>query len=382
LRVSDCHNVEDFRRLAKRRLPGPVFDYIDGGADDETTLRRNVSAYGDCDLVPNVLAGVAEVDMSVEVLGRRIAMPLMLSPTAMQRLFHWEGERAVGRAVAPFDTFFGISTIGTVSIEEIGRTVVTPKLFQLYVHRDDGLNRALIERCKAAGFDAVALTVDTIVGGNRERDLRSGFTTPPKWTPRALLSFAAHPRWTLAYLLRERFALANLKDYVTHGSSVAMSVKDYIDTMFDPAMDWRAAERIRADWGGPFALKGVMSVADARRAVEIGATAIYVSNHGGRQLDGGRAPFDQIAEIADAVGGEIEIVCDGGIRRGSHVLKALAAGATACSGGRLYLYALAAGGEAGVARALALLRAEIARGMKLMGVTRLDQLSREQLRWR
>ena len=170
MRVSDCHNVEDFRRLAKRRLPGPVFDYIDGGADDETTLRRNVSAYGDCDLVPNVLAGVAEVDMSVEVLGRRIAMPLMLSPTAMQRLFHWEGERAVGRAVAPFDTFFGISTIGTVSIEEIGRTVVTPKLFQLYVHRDDGLNRALVERCKAAGFDAVALTVDTIVGGNRERD--------------------------------------------------------------------------------------------------------------------------------------------------------------------------------------------------------------------
>ena len=382
MRVSDCHNVEDFRRLARRRLPRPVFDYIDGGADDETTLRRNVSAFDDCDLVPNVLAGVAEIDMSVELLGRRIAMPLMLSPTAMQRLFHWEGERAVARAVQPFGTYFGISTIGTVSIEEIGRTVSTPKLFQLYVHRDDGLNRALIERCKAAGFDAVALTVDTIVGGNRERDLRSGFTTPPRWTPRSLLSFAAHPRWTLDYLLRERFALANLRDHVTHGSSVAMSVKDYIDTMFDPAMDWRAAERIRADWGGPFALKGVMSVADAKRAVGIGATAIYVSNHGGRQLDGGRAPFDQIAEIADAVGGEIEIVCDGGIRRGSHVLKALAAGATACSGGRLYLYALAAGGEAGVARALALLRAEIERGMKLMGVTRLDQLTREQLRWR
>ncbi|HKX91434.1 MAG TPA: alpha-hydroxy acid oxidase, partial [Sphingomicrobium sp.] len=220
MRVSDCHNVEDFRRLAKRRLPRPVFDYIDGGADDETTLRRNVAAYDDCDLVPNVLAGVAEVDMAVELLGRRIAMPLMLSPTAMQRLFHWEGERAVARAVEPFGTYFGISTIGTVSIEEIGRTVATPKLFQLYVHRDDGLNRALIERCKAAGFDAIALTVDTIVGGNRERDLRSGFTTPPKWTPRALMSFAAHPRWTLDYLLRERFALANLRDHVTHGSSV------------------------------------------------------------------------------------------------------------------------------------------------------------------
>lgn len=382
MRLRDCHNVADFRALARRRLPRPVFDYIDGGADDELTLRRNVSAFDDCDLVPNVLAGVADIDMSVEVLGRRIAMPLMLSPTAMQRLFHHDGERAVGRAVEKFDTYFGISTIGTVSIEEIGRTVATPKLFQLYVHRDHGLNRALVQRCKEAGFDAVALTVDTIVGGNRERDLRSGFTTPPRWTPRSLLSFAAHPRWTLNYLTREDFALANLKDYVPQGSSVAMSVADYIDTMFDPAMDWKAAEAIRADWGGPFALKGIMSVADARRAVEIGATAIYVSNHGGRQLDGSRAPFDQLAEIANAVGGEIEIICDGGIRRGTHVLKALSAGATACSGGRLYLYALAAGGEAGVARVLALLRAEIARDMKLMGVTSLDQLSRDNLRWR
>lgn len=382
MRLSDCHQIDDFRRLAKKRLPRPVFDYIDGGADDEVTLRRNGAAFDDCDLVPNVLAGVAEIDMSVTVLGRRIAMPLMLSPTAMQRLFHWEGERAVARAVAPFDTFFGISTVGTVSIEEIGAGFAGPKLFQLYVHRDQGLNRALVERCKAAGFDAIALTVDTIVGGNRERDLRSGFTTPPRWTPRALLSFAAHPRWTLNYLMRERFALANLRDYVTGGSSVAMNVAHYIDSMFDPAMDWAAAERIRADWGGPFALKGVMSVADAKRAIEIGATAIYVSNHGGRQLDGSRAPFDQIAEIRDAVGDSLEIICDGGIRRGTHVLKALSAGATACSGGRFYLYPLAAGGEAGVARALGRLRDEIARDMKLMGVTRLDQLGPANLRWR
>ncbi|SMF62559.1 alpha-hydroxy acid oxidase [Allosphingosinicella indica] len=382
MHVRDCHNVEDFRALAKRRLPGPVFDYIDGGADDEVTLRRSAAAYDDCDLVPGVLAGVADIDMSVEVLGKRIAMPVMLSPTAMQRLFHWEGERAVGRAVEKFGTYFGISTIGTVSIEEIGRTVSTPKLFQLYVHRDAGLNRALVQRCKEAGFDAIALTVDTIVGGNRERDLRSGFTTPPRWTPRSLLSFAAHPGWTLNYLRREPFALANIKDYVTHGSSVAMGVADYINRMFDPAMDWKTAEAIRADWGGPFALKGIMSVADAKRAIDIGATAIYVSNHGGRQLDGSRAPFDQLAEIVDAVGGRIEVICDGGIRRGSHVLKALSVGATACSGGRLYLYALAAGGQAGVECALAKLRAEIDRGMRLMGVTRLDQLNRSNLRWR
>lgn len=380
--LKHCHNIEDFRWLAKRRLPGPVFDYIDGGADDEITLRRSTAAFDDCDLVPGVLAGVADIDMSVTVMGRRIDMPLMLSPTAMQRLFHWEGERAVGRAVEKFGTYFGISTIATVSMEEIGRTISTPKLFQLYVHRDPGLNRALVQRCKEAGFDAIALTVDSIVGGNRERDLRSGFTTPPRWTPRALLSFAAHPGWTLDYLRHEKFALANLTDYVTGGSSVAMGVADYMSSMFDPAMDWKAAEAIRADWGGPFALKGVMSVADARRAVEIGATAIYVSNHGGRQLDGSRAPFDQLAEIVDAVGDKLEVICDGGIRRGSHVLKALSVGATACSGGRLYLYALAAAGQPGVERALGKMRDEIARGMRLMGVTRIDQLGRDNLRWR
>lgn len=380
--LKHCHNVEDFRRLAKGRLPGPVFDYIDGGADDEITLKRSTAAFDDCDLVPGVLAGVADIDMSVTVMGRKIDMPLMLSPTAMQRLFHWEGERAVGRAVEKFGTYFGISTIGTVGIEEIGRTVSTPKLFQLYVHRDPGLNRALLQRCKDAGFDAIALTVDTIVGGNRERDLRSGFTTPPRWTPRALMSFAAHPGWTFDYLLRERFSLPNVKDYIREGSSVAMGVAEYINTMFDPSMDWKAAEAIRAEWGGPFALKGVMSVADARRAVEIGASAIYVSNHGGRQMDGSRAPFDQLAEIVDAVGDKLEVICDGGIRRGSHVLKALSVGATACSGGRLYLYALAAAGQAGVERSLGKLRDEIARGMRLMGVTRVDQLNRENLRWR
>ncbi len=382
MRVGDCHNVEDFRRLARRRLPGPVFHYIDGGADDEVTCRRNVTSFDDCDLVPNVLAGVETIDMSTKVLGRRIDMPLMLSPTAMQRLFHWQGERAVARAVEKFGTYFGISTIGTVSIEEIGRTVSTPKLFQLYVHRDSGLNRALVQRCREAGFDALALTVDTIVSGNRERDLRTGFTTPPRLTARSALSFAAHPRWTLDYLLREPFALENLKDRVAEGTNVATGVAEYINTMLDPGMDWKAAEAIRADWGGPFALKGIMSVEDARRAIDIGATAIFVSNHGGRQLDGCRAPFDQLAEIVDAVGDRIEVICEGGIRRGSHVLKALSVGARACAGGRLYLYALAAAGQPGVERVLGKLRAEIERGMKLMGVTEIGQLGRANLRWR
>ena len=382
MRLTDCHNVEDFRHLAEARLPGPIFHYIDGAADDEVTKARNTAAFEQCDLVPNVLAGVETIDMSTTLMGKRIAMPLFLSPTALQRLFHWQGERAVGAAAQKFDTWFGISSLATVSIEEVGRTIASPKLFQLYVHKDKGLNRSMIERCKAAKFDAIALTVDTIVGGNRERCLRTGFASPPRLTPGSAISFATHPRWTLDYLFREKFELSNLKDHVSEGTNVALSVADYFNTMLDQSMDWAAAEKIRADWGGQFCLKGIMSVADAKRAVDIGATAIMVSNHGGRQLDGSRAPFDQLAEIVDAVGDRLDVICDGGVRRGSHVLKALSVGAKACSGGRLYLYALAAAGQPGVERILGSLRAEIERDMKLMGVRSVNGLGRDNLRWR
>lgn len=382
MRITDCHNVNDFRSLAKKRLPFPIFDYIDGAADDEVTRRRNTAAYESCDLVPNVLAGVEEIDMSVTVMGQKLAMPLFLSPTALQRLFHWQGERAVARAAEKYGTFFGISSLATVSIEEIGHSISTPKMFQFYVHKDKGLNRSMIERCKAARFDALTLTVDTIVGGNRERCLRSGFTSPPKITPTSFASYAAKPAWGLNYMFREKFELSNLKDHVGEGTNVALSVADYFNTMLDQSLDWAMAEEIRKDWGGEFCLKGIMSVEDAKRAADIGATAIMVSNHGGRQLDGSRAPFDQLAEICDAVGDRLDVICDGGITRGSHVLKALSVGAKACSGGRLYLYALAAAGQAGVERILGLLQTEIERDMKLMGVTSVDQLSRDNLRWR
>jgi L-lactate dehydrogenase (cytochrome) len=381
LRLSDCHNVYDFRRLAKRRLPSPVYHYIDGAADDEITKGRNTSAFDDCDLVPNILAGTDTIDMSVTVMGQKIAMPLMFSPTALQRLFHWQGERAVAATAETFNTWFGISSLATVSIEEIGQ-IKTPKLFQLYVHKDKGLNRSMIQRCKDAKFDAIALTVDVATSGNRERCQRTGFTSPPRFTPSSVLSYATHPAWVFNYLFREKFALPNLQTHVDAGTNVALSVADYFNTMLDETMDWKMAEEIAKDWGGQFALKGVMSVADAKRAIDIGATAIYVSNHGGRQLDGSRAPFDQIAEIADAVGGKIDIICDGGIRRGTHVLKALASGATACSGGRLYLYALAAAGEAGVQRIAGKLRDEIERDMRLMGVRSVSELNASMLRWR
>ncbi len=381
-RLADCHNVEDMRALARRRLPGPIFHYIDGAADDEITYRRNTEAFETCDLVPNVLAGVDRVDLSTTVMGQKLAMPLFCSPTALQRLFHHDGERAVARAAEKFGVMFGVSSLGTVSLAEIGALTSTPKMFQFYFHKDRGLNDAMVARAKEAKFDVLALTVDTITGGNRERDLRTGFTSPPRLTLKSLASFAAHPAWAFSYLTHDRFELVELKSHVREGSNVAVSVGDYFSTMLDQTMSWKDAEDLRAKWGGPFCLKGVMSVEDARRAADIGADAIMVSNHGGRQLDGARAPFDQIAEIADAVGGRIDIVLDGGVRRGTHVLKAIAAGATACSGGRLYLYALAAAGQAGVERALLNLRTEIERDMKLMGVTNISALTRDMLRWR
>lgn len=382
MRLSDCHNIDDFRKLAKARLPWPVFDYIDGAADDELTKARNTSAFDNVDLVPDVLAGVGHIDTSCTIMGRKSALPLMLSPTALQRAFHRDGERAVALAAEKFGLWFGISSLATHSIEEISGLTSGPKLFQLYVHKDKGLNASMIERCQESGFDALALTVDTIVSGKRERCLRSGFTTPPRFSASSLWSYATRPYWTLNYIFSPKFRLPNLDGHVQEGTGKAVSIQDYFNTMLDTNMDWDTAARIRQDWGGTFCLKGIMSAADARRAVEIGADAIMISNHGGRQLDGSRAPFDQLQEIVDAVGGEIEIICDGGVRRGTHVLKSIAMGATAASGGRLYLYALAAAGQEGVERALAILQDEIERGMRLMGVTHVEELTRDRLRWR
>ena len=373
MRLKNCYKTEDFRKLAKRRLPSPIFHYIDGGADDEVTLRRNSDAFDACDLVPNVLAGVDSVDLSTEVLGQRLDFPLFMSPTAMQRLFHHDGERALAKAAENLGTMFSVSTIGTRSIEELG-AFAAAKLFQIYVHNDPALTTDLIARCKAAKFDALALTVDAIVAGNRERDYISGMTTPPKLTAKSLLSFALHPEWSLNYLFREKFDLPNVSKFIKAGSNVQYSIVDYIDTQLKRSISWDDAAQMIEEWGGPFAIKGIMSVDDARRSVDAGASAIMVSNHGGRQLDGSRSPFDQLDAIVDAVGGQIEIILDGGVRRGSHVLKALAKGATACSGGRMYLYALAGAGSAGVERAMSLLKAEIERDMILMGCRSISEL--------
>ena len=382
MNLGQCHNFSDFRALAKKKLPIPIFNYIEGAADDEVTYRRNSQSFNDVDLVPNVLAGVEKVDMSTEIMGQKLSMPFYCAPTALQRLFHHEGERAVAKAASSYGTMFGVSSLATVTVEDIAQISSGPKMFQFYFHKDRGLNDALLERAKAANFNVLALTVDTITGGNRERDLRTGFTSPPKLTLDSLLSFALHPMWAWNFFTKEKFDMPHLSGHVTEGTNLAVSVGEYFSTMLDQSMNWSDAEKLCQQWNGQFALKGIMSVEDAKRAVEIGCTGIMVSNHGGRQLDGSRAPFDQLAEICDAVGDQIDVVCEGGIQRGTHILKALSVGAKCCSIGRYYLYALAAAGQAGVERALNQLAVEVERDMKLMGVTKVDQLRRSNIRFR
>ena len=382
MNLKDCHNVEDFRKLAKKKLPSPIFHYIDGGSDDEVTLRRNTESFNKCDLVPNVLADVSNIDLSTTVLGRKIAFPLFLAATAMHKLYHHHGERATAKAAEKMDTMFGISTMATTSIEEIGKLTNGPKLFQLYIHKDRGLTDNLIERCKKAGFNSMCLTVDTVVAGNRERDHRTGFSTPPRLTLGSLLSFAMHPQWSLNYLFGSKFKLENIIHMTGKGSSIDKSIIDYINEQFDPSMNWKDAEYCVKKWGGPFALKGVMSVEDAKRAIDIGCSAVMISNHGGRQLDGSRAPFDQLSEIVDAVGDKIEVILDGGVRRGTHVLKALALGAKACSFGKGYLFALGAAGQIGVESILQKMKAEINRDMILMGCKSVKELNRSKVVFR
>ena len=345
-------------------------------------MERNTDSFDDCDLIPNVLANVGEPDLSTTIFGKKINLPVFLSPTAMQRLYHHEGDTASARAAEKFGTFYSMSSMANTSIEEISNISSGPKLFQLYVHKDKSITDDLIERSKRAGFDGMCLTVDTLVAGNRERDHRTGFTTPPKLTLQSLMSFAFHPKWVFDYLTHEKFELSNVSKKTDKGTNITTSVIQYVNEQYDPSMNWKDAEYIVKKWDGPFALKGVMSVEDARRAIDIGCTAIMISNHGGRQLDGSRSPFDQLKAISDAVGDKLEIILDGGVRRGTHVLKALAAGAKACSFGRMFLFGLSVGGQQGVEKVLQNLHDEINRNMILMGCKNLSELNSSKLIYR
>jgi len=378
-RLDKALNIEDLRKMARKTLPAPLFNYIDGGSDDESNVCGNTHAFDTAKLIPEYLVDVAKIDLSIRVLGRDISMPLFLAPTGMSRLFHHDGETAASKAAAAAGTYYSLSTVGATTIEDVAAACDGPKCFQLYVMKDRSLTREFIQRCKDANFDSLVLTVDIPVAGNRERELRYGFTMPPKLNLAGIIGFAAKPTWVYRALTHPRPKLANVAHRIPEGSSKSTSLMEYIAKQFDPSVTWNDMEFMLSEWGGPFAIKGILSPADARKAVDVGVSAIIVSNHGGRQLDGALSAFEALGPIVDEVGGECEIICDGGIRRGTHVLKALARGATACSMGRPYLFGLAAGGQAGVAKALALLRNEIETDMGLLGCRNISEISSKHL---
>jgi len=378
-RLDKALNIEDLRKIARRKLPKPLFNYIDGGADDESNVCGNTHAYDAAKLVPEYLVDVAHIDTSTRVLGRDISMPLFIGPTGMTRLFHPDGETAVSKAAADAGTYYMLSTVGATSIEDVAEACNGPKCFQIYVMKDRGLTREFIQRCKDSNYDSLMLTVDIPVAGYRERELRYGFTLPPKLNLAGVIGFAAKPGWVYRALTHPKATLANVSHKIPEGSSESTSLMEYIRDQFDSSVTWDDLAWMIEEWGGPFVVKGILSPADARRAVDTGVTAISVSNHGGRQLDGTLSAYEALGPIIDEVGGECEIICDGGIRRGTHVMKALARGATACSIGRPYLYGLAAGGQPGVAKALELLKDEIERAMALLGCRSVAEISRKHI---
>ena len=374
-----ARNIADMEARARRRLPAPIWHYLQGGADDEWTFARNSDAFDQVALVPRVLADVSAVDASAPLMGERHSLPLMLSPTGMSQLFHAQGEMAVARAAAAEGVLYSLSTMATTAIEQAARAGGS-RLFQLYWFKDRGLTEELLQRAEAAGYGALCLTVDTHVLGNRERDLATGMTLPPRFTLGSLLDFAAHPRWVLPALFGRPFDLANVAHRAPSVAKARMAVITYINGQIDRSVGWRELDWLRARWKGRLLVKGVSAPEDAARAVRAGCDGVMISNHGGRQLDGCVSPIEQLPLIREAVGPGAALIVDGGVRRGTHVLKALALGADACSIGRPYLYGLAADGERGVRRVIQIFREEIERGLALMGCADVRALSPRHLR--
>lgn len=378
MRLSQTRNIADLRELALRKLPRPVKDYLEGGADDEVTLRANRKSFERVGLLPKALTDVSTVDPSTSLLGTRLKMPVILSPTGSSKLFHADGEMAVARAAERAGTFYSLSTLATSMLEDVAAATDAPKIFQIYAFRDRELTKEVIERCRASGYDALCLTVDCAVGGNRERDLLSGMSIPPSLSARSIIHFALRPQWSIPALLNFRFNFPNFDQPVSDGAK-KQDTTALFNRLFDPSICWKDAEWLARIWNGKLIIKGLVRKDDVQNAIAIGARAVMISNHGGRQLDSMPAPMDVISEIRDAIGDGPELIVDGGVRRGTDVLKAIAAGANVCAIGRPYLYGLAAGGEAGVDRALMHFRDEIVRGMTLLGTPRIANIRREHL---
>jgi L-lactate dehydrogenase (cytochrome) len=381
-RLRTALTVEDMRRIAKRRLPHGVFDYIDGGAEDERALANNSAAFGLIEFCPNVLRDVSEIDVSTTLLGKPVSMPLVLAPTGYTRLTHSQGELSVARAGERAGIPYSLSTMSTRSIEEVAAVSNGAKWFQVYTWKDRGLVREMVERAAAAGYEAIILTVDTAVLGRRERDARRGFSIPPRIGPGTIVDGIVHPAWTYDFMTHEPMTFANVAHLSQYGGDGDMGRGQYVMMNFDQKLAWSDVEWLQSVWSGPIVLKGIQTVDDAERAVAAGVQAIALSNHGGRQLDDAPAPIALVEPVAQAVQGQAEIICDGGVRRGSDIVKAIALGAAACSIGRPYLYAMGAAGERGVDQLLQFFRDGIARTMALSGRTTIAEIDRGLVRWR
>ena len=373
-RLAKCGNIDDLRRLAKRNLPGGVFDYFDGAAETEWSMANNSNAFERVHLEPRVLVDVSQIDMKTSVMGLPMRHPFAFSPTGFTRIATSAGELAVARVAARHGVPYTLSTLGTRSIEEVAAVSDGPLWYQLYVWKDRGLSRELVQRAKAAGYKAIMVTVDTAVFGRRERDVRRGFTLPPKIGLETFIDGIRHPRWTLDFLTHEPITFSAVSGRGDVDGSTAITLSDYVNSQFDASLSWRDLDWVRSESGLPIMLKGIQTVADAQRAVSEGVEAIALSNHGGRQYDGSPAPIDLLPGVMQAVGDGIEVLVDGGVRRGSDVVKACALGARAVMFGRPYLYGLGAAGEPGVEWVVNYFAAGIARTMALVGATNLAAL--------
>ena len=379
--MKQYHSIEDLRQRARRRLPRVMFDYVDGAAEDEVTMRRNRSGFGDWDLVPHSLVDVSQVKLATTIQGTASPLPLVLAPTGGTRLFHHEGERASSAAAAEAGLIFTLSSMATFDIETIGAHTNGTKWFQIYVWKDRGVVKEFIQRCRESGYKALVLTVDVQTSGQRERDLRNGFTLPPKFTLSSLFDMALHPWWWWSTLTKAPITLANVAGK-TMGVQNATAMGQYAASQLDPTVNYDDLAWMIEQWDGPFLVKGVTRAEDARRIAELGASGIIVSNHGGRQLDQSLASIDALPAVVDAVAGKAEVLIDGGIRRGTDIIKALALGAQGCLIGRPFLYGLAAGGQAGVARSIEILESELRRSMMLLGCADVAQLGPDYLQRR
>src|SRR5438270_5427607 len=373
-------NIDELRLRARRRLPRAVFDFIDGAAEDEVTLRRNRAAFGRHALVPRVGIDVSSVDLATTVLGQRLPAPLVLAPTGLCGMATSRGEIPTARAATDAGIPWAASCLSSVTLEEIAREAPGDHWFQLYVWKDRAVTQKLIERAAASGYRVLVVTLDVPVLGQRERDVRNGATIPPRITLRNALDTLRHPRWLWTIWRGPRVTFANVAAADPSVGLSPFALSPFVNSLFDPTITWKDLEWMRRIWNGPVAVKGVMTAQDARLAAEHGADAVIVSNHGGRQLDGAPGALEPLPEVVDAVGSRTEIILDGGIRRGTDIAKAIALGARACMIGRPYLYGLAAAGQAGVADAIRILGSELRRAMALMGCRRIADLGRGCLR--